>query len=198
MQALVAVVLHVALCGVMLVVLGFYIAGTAVVARWMLEPINRAGGQLRASTRYLLTDFLGLMVLLQVALAISGVALEDGTRREVAAYWSLLGVFVLLVTILWAASVSVVSRAGIVRPLPRLTVIVLLIPGALAVVMSVPLLVILGLSGMFAGWLGLAGPWQAWSLPLAGLGLAALAAAGVVIRKLSFWALERSTATAAG
>jgi hypothetical protein len=131
------------------------------------------------------------MVMLQVALAISGVALDSSDRQEVAAYWLMLGVSALLACVLWAASVSVVSRAGIVLPLRRLTVIVLLIPGTLAVVMSIPLVIVLALSGMFDphGALGL-GVWRAYILPLAALGLLLLVGAIFLIRRLSFWALS--------
>jgi hypothetical protein len=177
--------------GFVLAAFAFYVAATAILAWWMLEPINRAGGVLQATTRFLLSDVLGLMVMLQVALAISGVALDSSDRQEVAAYWLMLGVSALLACVLWAASVSVVSRAGIVLPLRRLTVIVLLIPGTLAVVMSIPLVIVLALSGMFDphGALGL-GVWRAYILPLAALGLLLLVGAIFVIRRLSFWALS--------
>jgi hypothetical protein len=177
--------------GFVLAAFAFYVAATAILAWWMLEPINRAGGVLQATTRFLLSDVLGLMVMLQVALAISGVALDSSDRQEVAAYWLMLGVSALLACVLWAASVSVVSRAGIVLPLRRLTVIVLLIPGTLAVVMSIPLVIVLALSGMFDphGALGL-GVWRAYILPLAALGLLLLVGAIFLIRRLSFWALS--------
>jgi hypothetical protein len=167
-----------------------YVVGTAVLAHWMLEPINRAGGHLRASTRFLLTDVFGLMALLQVALALCGAALDATDARADAAYWILISVSALLAFVLWAASVSVVSRAGILGPLKRLTVIVLLIPGTLAVVMSLPILAI----GLVTGWQQFVGPhWPFHAGPAAVVGLVVVVAMIFVIRRLSFWALTAST-----
>jgi hypothetical protein len=45
--------------GFVLAAFAFYVAATAILAWWMLEPINRAGGVLQATTRFLLTDVLG-------------------------------------------------------------------------------------------------------------------------------------------
>jgi hypothetical protein len=171
------------------VLLGYFV-GTALIAHWMLEPINRAGGHLRASTRFLLTDVFGLMALLQVALALCGAALDAADARADAAYWVLIAVSALLAFVLWAASVSVVSRAGILGPLKRLTVIVLLIPGTLAVVMSLPLLAI----GLVTGWQQFVGPtWPVRAGPASVLGLVLLVGMIFVIRRLSFWALAAST-----
>ena len=101
-----------------LVILAVLFGVTVWLAWWMLEPINRAGGALNAPTRFMLIDFLALMVLLQVGLAICGRALSaqgtsDGAARM---YWALLTVVAVLAVVLWLASVSVVSRAGILRP----------------------------------------------------------------------------------
>ena len=41
----------------------------ALFGRWLLEPVNRAAGHLNAPTRFILTDFLWLMIQLQVMLA---------------------------------------------------------------------------------------------------------------------------------
>src|SRR5205814_7094552 len=87
-----------------------YVAGAAWLAWWMLEPINRVAGQLQLSTRFVLTDVLGLMVLLQVPLALLGRAINTGRERSSSPYWLLLAVGICLALVLWAASVSVVSR----------------------------------------------------------------------------------------
>ena len=167
-----------------------YFVGTALLAHWMLEPINRAGGHLRASTRFLLTDVFGLMALLQVALALCGAALDAADARADAAYWILIAVSALLAFVLWAASVSVVSRAGILGPLKRLTVIVLLIPGTLAVVMSLPILAI----GLVTGWEQFVGPHRPVRAgPASVVGLVVVVGLIFVIRRLSFWALAAST-----
>src|SRR5438094_4833599 len=99
---------------------GFFIGCVGWLAGWMLEPINRVGGNLRATTRFMLTDFIGLMLLLQAALAISGRALDSGPLGDRSPYWILLTLALLLAVVLWLASVSVVSRAGITRLTRRL------------------------------------------------------------------------------
>ena len=45
----------------------------------MLEPINRVAGELQGTTRFMLTDVIGLMILLQVGLAVTGRALAGAT-----------------------------------------------------------------------------------------------------------------------
>jgi hypothetical protein len=177
-----------------------FIAGTVGLAWWMLEPINRAAGSLRAPTRFMLADFLALMILLQVGLAIVGQALDESgsSRSAITMYWLMLSTIAVLTLVLWAASVSVVSRAGILRPVRRLAVIVLLVPGTLAVIMGAPVLLAMLLAAIFAAFrqsiVNEATPRQIpWLvLALAGTGLTVLA-----MRWLSFWALVGSSYSAA-
>jgi hypothetical protein len=178
-----------------LVLLVIFVAVVFRLAWWMLEPINRAAGALEAPTRFMLIDFVSLMILLQVGLAICGQALSANDTSDAAAsmYWTLLGVVALLVLVLWGASVSVVSRAGILRPLRRVLVIVVLVPGTLATIMGAPFLIFFlagGIAGRFrpepeVDWMQRQLPWLA------------LAAVGVpiavfVLRRLSFWSLSGS------
>lgn len=167
---------------------GLYIGGAAWLAWWMLEPINRVAGHLQATTRYLLTDFLGLMVLLQAALAVVGRAIETKPGEDRSPYWIVLFVALALMLVLWAASVSVVSRAGINRPWQRLAVMIVLVPGALAVIVGWPVAIVsliinLGLAQEVFGAGALTG------LALTFLGCVALLAAPVGLRALSFWSL---------
>jgi hypothetical protein len=109
-------------------------------------------------------------------------------------YWTLLAVVALLVIVLWAASVSVVSRAGILRPLRRVLVIVVLVPGTLATIMGAPALFLFlagGIAGRFrpepeVDWMRRELPW----LALAAVGIPI---AVVMLRRLSFWSLSGST-----
>src|SRR5687768_18597918 len=91
---------------------GLYIGGAAWLAWWMLEPINLVAGHLRASTRYLLTDFLGLMVLLQAALAVVGRAITTRPGDDRSPYWIVLSVALFLMLVLWSASRSEERRVG--------------------------------------------------------------------------------------
>src|SRR5262245_50215172 len=123
----------------LLVVAALYIGAAAWLAWWMLEPINRVAGQLQLSTRFMLTDVIGLMIMLQIPLAIVGRGVESGREQDGSPYWVLVATVVVLVLVRWAAAVSVVSRAGITRLTRRLVVILLLVPGTLGVMMVVPL-----------------------------------------------------------
>jgi hypothetical protein len=174
----------------MLLIAGLYAGGAAWLTWWMLEPINRVAGHLQATTRYLLTDFLGLMVLLQAALAVVGRAIDTKPGVDRSPYWIVLLVALLLMFVLWAASVSVVSRAGIIRPWRRLAVMLLLVPGALGVIVGWPVALVALIANFglleeeFGG--GLAG------VALTAVGCVALVAAPIGLRALSFWSLAGS------
>ena len=175
----------------LLVMAALYIGAAAWLAWWILEPINRVAGTLQFSTRFMLTDLIGLMIMLQIPLAIVGRAVETGREQNGSPYWVLVAIFVVLALVLWAAAVSVVSRAGITRLTRRLVVIVLLVPGTLGVIMALPLC----LAALAAGtplnhednWLQL----------VAILGLLGLFGVMLGIRRLSFWALAGSPGEAA-
>lgn len=163
-----------------------YVACSAWLAWWMLEPINRVAGQLRLSTRFVLTDVLGLMVLLQLPLGLLGRAIHTGRDRDGSPYWLLLAVGVVLMLVLWGAAVSVVSLAGITRLWQRLCVIVLLVPGTLVVMVAGPGSII----GLIVGLTTIS---ENTTPPvIAGLLLIALIIAALAIRRLSFWALRNS------
>jgi len=85
----------------LLVVAALYIAAAAWLAWWMLEPINRVAGALQFSTRFMLSDVIGLMVMLQVPLAIVGRAVEAGREQTSSPYWVLIAIFVVLAFVLW-------------------------------------------------------------------------------------------------
>ncbi len=178
---------------VLLGALILFIFVAAYLGRWLLEPVNRAAGHLNAPTRFILTDFLWLMIQLQVMLAVALVQIREQVPQG--GQFVILGILAVPVVVLWAASVSVVSRAGITQPLRRAVLILVLVPGALAEIVSVPLLVIGGYLALTAE----AGDWAArtWSespaVRVIGL-MAATAAAlvwAVALRWLSFWIMEQ-------
>ncbi len=175
--------------------LGLLLASCAWLAWWMLEPINRVAGELQGTTRFMLTDVIGLMILLQVGLAIAGRALSGSEVRgeAVRMYWLLLGLLAVLILVLWAASVSVVSRAGIVRPVRRIAVMVLCVPGTLATMVGLPALVgtfIVSAITALVRYEHQSMP--AYLLALMGLGCVGLGAAAFGLRRLAFWALAGS------
>jgi hypothetical protein len=170
---------------VALLIGGLVVAFAAGLAWWTLEPINRVAGQLKFSTRFMLTDFLGLMILLQGPLAVVGRAI-DSDSSESATYWLILCVVCFLVLVLWMASVSVVSRAGITRLWRRLCVMVVCVPGTLALIVAWPTALIYAVSWLSRPpssllWLG--------AIPLMLAGLVALT---WLTRLLAFWSLVGS------
>jgi len=168
---------------------GIYVAGAAGLAWWLLEPMNRVAGQLQFSTRFVLTDFLGLMIMIQGPLAVVGRAMDSTRGPDSAPYWLLLSITLFLVLILWAAAVSVVSRAGITRIWQRLCVIVLLVPGTLTIIIVWPLCLIFFI-GFIASRMMLA-EWDFdWGPGL--FALPALVAAALAIRWMSYWAIKGS------
>jgi hypothetical protein len=183
---------------VALIAMMVFIVVAALLGRWLLEPVNRAAGHLNAPTRFMLTDFIWLMIQLQVMLGLVLVQIREQVPQT--GQFVILGALGLPVVILWAASVSVVSRAGITQPLRRAALILVLVPGALAEIMAVPLVVIGGITAATAT----PGDWatQIWSPSLA-MRILGLAGATVLVvlwaialRWLSFWVLAAPVAAA--
>ncbi len=180
--------------------LAAFIFAAIALCNWLLEPVNRAAGHLNAPTRFQLTDFIWLMMQLQIVLAV--VIQTVGEAASQRGLLIILGLLCLPVVVLWAASVSVVSRAGIMQPLRRAVVILLLVPGALGELVGMPLLVVF-IVVLFSGdtqWM-----WQhRWiddptsRVALVLVSTAALAAGAFALRWLSFWVLSRPAPAAVG
>src|SRR5262249_6647882 len=110
--------------------------------------------------------------------------------EAVVLYWILLLAAVSLMVVLWGAGVSVVSRAGIIRPARRLAVIVVLIPATLALIVGLPLVVWLVGGGILAALSLAESDSLRRYLPLttAALGLQLMLLP--VMRRASWWALR--------
>ncbi len=173
-----------------------FIFAAIALCHWLLEPVNRAAGHLNAPTRFQLTDFIWLMLQLQIVLASVIQTVGEGVSQR--GLLIILALLCLPVVVLWAASVSVVSRALITQPLRRAVVILLLVPGALGELVGVPLLVVFSimLFSNDAVWM-----WQSrWTddLPsrvtLVVLVASGLTSAAFALRWLSFWVLSPNPA----
>lgn len=132
----------------MLAMLGFglFVASAIWLGSWLLYPVNRAAGHLNAPTRFMLTDFIWLMIQLQLVLGFVMNWIEGATSAN----WLLVLIFLLSlpVVVMWGASVSVVSRAGITQPLRRAVLILVLVPGSLAVIVAGPVLIVSGIAAL--------------------------------------------------
>jgi hypothetical protein len=111
-----------------------------VVGRIVLGPVNRAAGRLKAPTRFLLPDFMWLVLQLQFVLwyCVQFVGLEQRL------YFPLLLVFLMGASILmWGGAVSFLSRAGVRSNLRRGIFIMVLLPATLALMVIAPVLPVL-------------------------------------------------------
>ena len=93
-----------------LVAMMVFIVVAVLLGRWLLEPVNRAAGHLNAPTRFMLTDFIWLMIQLQVMLGLVLVQIREQVPQT--GQFIILSALGLPVVILWAASVSVVSSSS--------------------------------------------------------------------------------------
>ena len=123
-----------------LLLLVYFVVFSTGLGRWMLQPINEKGGRLRAPTQYLLTDFAWLVLQLQLALGFCVTWIGIEQRRLFPAVLSFL---VFAVTLLWLFGVGFLSRAGVMQPARRAMFTLLLLPASLAVMMTLPGLVVL-------------------------------------------------------
>lgn len=178
-----------ALAVLLVVAVGMPIA----VGRAVLGPINHAAGKLQAPTRFQLSDFLWLLVHVQLAL---GYCVEFVGIQQRFFFPLMLGFLSLAVLGLWAGGVSFLSRAGVTHPPRRAVFILLLLPLTLALMMTSTILLVVAVvtsaglvdfsydyrSQIAAGDERLAlSPWAM------GLAVAALPVLGYALRRGSLW-----------
>lgn len=99
----------------------------------VLGPISRLGGRLKAPTRFMLSDFLWLVMQLQLSLGYC-VAYVGIEQRD---FFILVFGFLALATVaMWAGSISYLSRAGVIAASRRVVFILFLLPITLATMMA--------------------------------------------------------------
>lgn len=108
-----------------------------LVGTLILGPVNRAAGRLQAPTRFLLPDFMWLLVQLQLAL---GYCVSFVGVRTQFFFPLALGFFTLASVMMWAGAVSFLSRAGVRSAARRGLFILVLLPATLALMIATPLL----------------------------------------------------------
>lgn len=118
----------------------YFIVFAAALGRWILHPINVKAGRLRAPTQYLLTDFVWLVLQLQLAFGfcVSWIGIEQRRLFPI-----VLGFLVLAVMLLWWFGIGSMSRARVMQPARRAMCTLLLLPAALGVMISLPALIVL-------------------------------------------------------
>jgi hypothetical protein len=151
--------------------------------QWTLGPLMQVARTTKTPSSFLLSDLAWLLVHMQLAMALAMYAfphaLETRVRVMGLFLWCLPG------ALLWAASLHLVSQAGITRPLRRALVFLVVVPGMATIVCCAPLLAIQLLQGLGPTELmSMAGP----SLAAIGGQFAALAAFALAVRLLARWA----------
>ena len=110
-----------------------------LIGLFVLGPINRAAGRLRAPTRFQLSDFLWLLVQVQLALAYS---VEFVGVKHMWFFALVLGFLLTAAVAMWAGGVSFMSRAGVTHPPRRAVFVLFLLPITLALMMTATLLLV--------------------------------------------------------
>jgi hypothetical protein len=119
----------------------FYLPIHAIVAiivgHWVLYPLVRRAGCLKPPSQITIADVICLMAMIQISLACFAPFYSDDW--PVWMWIPFLAPFFVCVVAMWGASICVASNAGIVRSWRRVVVILVLIPGTLAVMNLLPI-----------------------------------------------------------
>jgi hypothetical protein len=118
----------------MAVILLALAAGIAVaVGHVILRPLDRAARGSKRPIQFMLTDFIWLLIQLQIAL---GVVVANVEHDPLWVFAMILGFLAFAVIAMWCGGVHVLSRLGIRGIWRRAALIVFLLPGALVVMMG--------------------------------------------------------------
>ncbi|MBC8874789.1 MAG: hypothetical protein H8E44_35665 [Planctomycetes bacterium] len=153
--------------------------------RWVLGPFTEAVRVLHAPTRFFLSDFFWLLVLLQASFAIARLVLDQR-----GSFLVILIFLIVASTATWAGAVSVLSRAAVHQTLRRGIFTLVLLPAVLLLMGAVAM----GLFGLIAVPVHLVASWPPedefaagpWFVTLL-VGIPAIIAAGWALRRLTCW-----------
>jgi hypothetical protein len=106
------------------------------IMEWTFAPLILATRNNVTERRFLLTDLLWLVVQLQLVMAVVARAYPPNSTNH-SRVWGLVAVS-LPIVIFWFAGLQAVSQAGILHPLRRASVFVIVLPGAIAAMLGVP------------------------------------------------------------
>lgn len=147
------------------------------ISRWVLGPFAEAARALHAPTRFFLSDFIWLLVLLQASFAAARLVLD-----QQGAFIAIL-VFLLLASVaIWGGAVGVLSRAGINQALRRGIFVLVLLPAVLLLLAAIGVGIVAAVAWLASGpdSLGAA----AAILPA---GITAIVAVAWALRQLTRW-----------
>ena len=118
-----------------LFLMGFGIVAGLVVGHSVLGKLNRAAWQVKRPLRFQLSDFLWLMIQLQIAMGVPIGLFSSGSQVGLLAPVLLFAV--LSVAVIWFAAIKTMSSAGVTRPKYRAAFVLVLLPGTLVLMMAV-------------------------------------------------------------
>ena len=118
----------------------FMWAFVAATIRWTTGPMLQGGSEPKRTMTFQLTDLIWLVLQIQLAMVVVSSAFPWEMPANLRA--TAIVLFTLPVVIFWLASLLVVSRAGIRRPLRRAAVFLILMPGVATTILGMPLLAI--------------------------------------------------------
>jgi hypothetical protein len=153
--------------------------GTAIVAKWIVGPVDDAARARSAPARFYMIDALAFITLFQVALVFPTWALREGVEKQLV--WPLGLLITGAAVAFWVGAIRALSRAGVHQSLRRAIFVLFVLPAAGAGNFAV--------AGLAIGCVGNASERKyMWSVVC---GVAAVVLIGVLIasRRLTFWVL---------
>lgn len=115
--------------------IGLGLIATIFTGNWILRPLAWEARSLNLPTRFTLSDFVWLLVLLQIVLA-AVVAVAPPDLENTVPLSILLVFFGGSGTLFWVFGISALSRAGVTQPLRRGVFTVFLLPVVLLLLMA--------------------------------------------------------------
>lgn len=162
----------------------------AWILEWILRPLLAAARTSKTQRSFILTDLLWLILQLQLAMGVVSSLFPTGASTT-SRVWGLV-VLSAAVFAFWLASLQAVSQAGIRQPLRRAAVFMIVLPGAIAAFVGVPLLI----ATLFAELMPAHRPETILSNPRwAAVQLAAGIGGTGLVRWLSAWSVAESFVT---
>lgn len=153
--------------------------GTAIVAKWIVGPVDDAARAHSAPARFYMIDALAFITLFQVALVFPTWAMREGVEKQLV--WPLGLLITGAAVAFWVGAIRALSRAGVHQALRRAIFVLFVLPAAGAGNFLV--------AGLAIGCLGNASQQEyLWSVVC---GVAAVALIGflIVARRITFWVL---------
>jgi len=115
--------------------IGLALVATAFTGNWILRPLAREARTLNLPARFTLSDFVWLLLLLQIVLG-AVVAIAPPDEENTVPMAILLVFFGGSVTLFWVFGISALSRAGVTQPARRGVFTVFLLPAVLLLLMA--------------------------------------------------------------